>query len=97
MHVFSVCCTWKPGIMIIIIITLVILRPPPVFLDRQSAAADTIKSAQSSSNRRNARKIIYDLVQWFPNCEPRLPWEPQLLPRGAANYYIFFLQFCLFS
>jgi len=32
-----------------------------------------------------------------PNCELQLPWEPQLPPRGAANYYnfIFFHNFIL--
>jgi len=39
---------------------------------------------------------LMTLSQWFPNCEPRLPWEPQLPPREAANYYNF-SQFYLFS
>jgi len=34
--------------------------------------------------------------QWFPNCEPWLPWELQLPSRGAANYYNF-SQFYLIS
>ena len=25
--------------------------------------------------------------RWFPNCEPRLPWEEAVAPKGAANYY----------
>src|SRR6218665_4150263 len=31
--------------------------------------------------------IIYCIDQWFPNCEPRLPWEPWLPPRRAAKFF----------
>ena len=28
---------------------------------------------------------IYSLLQWFPNCEARLPWEAQAFGRGGAS------------
>src|SRR6218665_3286989 len=36
------------------------------------------------------------ITQWFPNCEPRFPWEPEPPPRGAANYYNFSQFYLLF-
>src|SRR6218665_2410395 len=36
------------------------------------------------------------LVQWFPNCEPRLPREPPVYFRGAANHYNFSQFYLLF-
>ena len=50
--------------------------------------------------KRNCRKkLIYVIAQWFPKCEPRLPWEPRLPPReprfitNTFNNFIFFHNF----
>src|SRR6218665_507796 len=31
--------------------------------------------------------LPYHLKQWFPNCEPQLPWEPWFPRRGAAQFF----------
>src|SRR6218665_2222835 len=45
----------------------------------------TVFSSKCQLHRPKWR-YINPLLQWFPNCEPRLPWEPRPPPRGAANY-----------
>ena len=50
---------------------------------------------QCQTQKKQCKSVT--VWQWFPNCEPQLPWEPWLPRRGAANYYNFSQFFLIYN
>src|SRR6218665_1099804 len=65
-----------------------------MLLDRKVVGSNPILAATPGCLGKSFTNSIYNIIyiiycidQWFPNCEPRLPWEPWLPPRGAAQFF----------
>jgi len=67
-----------------------------IYVHHMVNLTDLHLSEYENLNVRNRSDHLQRLGQWFPNCEPRLPWEPQPPPKGATNYYNFSQFYLLF-